>query len=124
MNWLDAVEIWARVESHYDTGYYREQPWYKPALAGYRETTIPITDEEWDAAGKMGQIQAVLQERDVVSADAVRIFMGAFAGGRELSKNQRYNLFYRTHGMQKRDYYRKKDSGMRFIEGGWTLTNR
>lgn len=117
----DALDAWAIAESRYETGIYSHQPWYTPTLAGYRETSIPVTDEQAEAAAKIGKIVQILSKSDSQGADALRCFCGAFVGGRQLSKKQRFNLFRSRHGIQMRDYYRIVNSARRYVEGAWAV---
>ena len=113
-----ALMLWARVERDgHRTGYYRHQPFYKPELVGYRESSPIPTDEETEAGNRVGGIVNKMAIRDLTRADALRYYYGAYPGAADDSKNRRVHLFHVKHGIDKRNFYRLKDDGKRMVEG-------
>ena len=116
----DALIVYARVCSSDTTGveWYRRQPFYKPELAGYRESHVTTSDEV-EIAEQIARIVKRLEARSKEDALALRCKLGAYPGGRSQSPQARFDVFRRETGLSRRELYRMAARAEVYVAGAY-----
>ena len=101
-------------------GWYSQQPWY--TQTGYRESSIPLSDDDIDNADKIGYLMRTIADIYPKRELCCRYYYGAFPGAEHMRKGERMKHLLNEHGIPKRDVYRERDYTIQMLEGALLLT--
>jgi hypothetical protein len=111
------IELWAYMSREGPpVGWYTEQPWYTPSN-GYRESNVPISDDDVEKAEAVGEILNRMRETDEDGHRLVKIYYRAIPNDEPSTISYRIHMIEEELSIDRREIYRRLKSIKTYLEG-------
>lgn len=111
------IELWAYMcREGPPIGWYKQQPWYTPSN-GYRESNVPIVEEDIEKGEAVGEILNRMEERDPIGYRIMKIYYRAIPNDEPSTPSYRAYQVEEELGIKRREMYRRIEAIKRYLEG-------